>query len=530
MDKKILIEKARALESRQDLFNLLNEIKGDLLGDKSYPFRYKQFRIFCNPKNDKKRYYSFEIPKKSGGMRQICAPCGNLKWFQLCLNEIFKALYTPSPYAMGFTEGRSIVDNARIHTNQNYVFNIDLEDFFPSIDQARVWKRLQLPPFNFNAKVAGVIAGLCSIRSLRYTEGLPFGVCYELPQGAPTSPLLTNAICDTLDRRLHGLAKRFGLHYSRYADDITFSSMHNVYQPNSEFRRELKRIITEQKFSINKKKTRLCHCSVRQEVTGLTVGAKINVSRKYVKDLRAILHIWEKYGIDAAFSSFYPRYISEKCQLFRGVPNLVNVISGKLCYLKMVKGDNDPVYRRLNEQFHRLTEDRVENEQQAKIEYLVTMPKAAFEKKLGVAIKFARRNKDQKPFGSFVFQDRYFVVAVSKNLDVDNLPADVQISLTRMIKPRAPHLQPDISSQAAMPKNIRIGYLLHKPLHGYQPASGQNPSREIVSSEIKDFVINLADTYPQLGLTDDAGIIESHNRDNLLARLVESDFDLSLLP
>ena len=170
MDKETLIDKARTLESRKDLFNLLNEIKADLLGDKSYPFTRKQFLILCNPKNDKKRYYSFEIPKKSGDMRQICAPCGNLKWFQLCLNEIFKALYTPSPYAMGFTEGRSIVDNARMHTNQNYVFNIDLQDFFPSIDQARVWKRLQLAPFNFNPKIAGVIAGFCAIKSVRYDE------------------------------------------------------------------------------------------------------------------------------------------------------------------------------------------------------------------------------------------------------------------------------------------------------------------------------------------------------------------------
>ncbi len=131
--------------------------------------------------------------------------------------------------------------------------------------------------------------------------------------------------------------------------------MHNAYQPDGDFRKELERIITTQRFMINAKKTRLQHCSVRQEVTGITVGQKLNVSRKYVKDARAILHIWEKYGINAAYATFYPRYKSEKCQLHRGEPNIVNVISGKLCYLKMVKGESDSVYTKLFAQFTRLT-------------------------------------------------------------------------------------------------------------------------------------------------------------------------------
>lgn len=530
MDKVILITKARALETHKDLYNLLNEIKSDLLGDKAYPFTRKQFDILCNPKNVKKRYHTFEIPKKSGGVRQICAPCGNLKYFQLCLNEIFKALYTSSPYAMGFTEGRSIVDNARIHTNQNYVFNIDLKDFFPSIDQARIWKRLQLAPFKFNAKVAGVIAGLCSIKSVRYSDNNSSYKCFVLPQGAPTSPLLTNAICDTLDRRLHGLAKRFGLHYSRYADDITFSSMHNVYQENSEFRKELERIITDQRFTINDKKTRLNHCSVRQEVTGLTVGAKINVSRKYVKDLRAILHIWEKYGLNAAFATFYPRYKSEKCQLHRGEPNLVNVISGKLCYLKMVKGENDPVYFKLNSKFLRLTRESKRGQQRHNIEYLLTMSKVDFENKLGVTISFANRKEDDKPYGYFDFQDRRFIVAVSKNLDVNNLSDDVQISLTKMLTPIGSYLRRGDTLPQEPPTKKRVGYLLHKHLRDYRPDVQKKEDATIVSDKLKNFVINLVDTYPKLILCDDMGIIESHSEETLLERLVDSDFDLSILP
>lgn len=529
MDKQTLITKVRTLETRKDLFNLLNEIKAELLGDKAYPFTRKQFLILCNPKNDENRYHSFWIPKKSGGVRQICAPHGNLKWVQLCLNEIFKVLYTPSPYTMGFTEGRSIVDNARFHTNQNYVFNIDLKNFFPSIDQARIWKRIQLAPFNFNADVAGANAGFCSIKSMRDTDQEHFNECFVLPQGAPTSPLLTNAVCDTLDRRLHGLAKRFGLHYSRYADDITFSSMHNVYQHGSKFMKELERIISDQHFTINEKKTRLNHCSSRQEVTGLTVGAKINVTRKYIKDIRAILHIWEKYGQNAAYAIFYPRYKSEKCQLNRGEPNLVNVISGKLCYLKMVKGAADPVYAKLNTQFLRLAQHSKDSEQQVNIDYLFTMQKTEFEEKFGVTIEFTTRKYDNKPYGLFVFQDRHFTIAVSKNLDITNLPDDVQISLTRMVYPVGSNVNPENLISNDIPTEIRVGYLLHKPLRNFRYNNKQISHDEIMSSGLKDFVINFATSFPKLSLKDNMGIIESYNQENLLERLVESDFDLSLL-
>lgn len=538
MDKQTIIDKAQALETRHDLLNLLNEIKAYLLGSAAYPFSMMKLRILCNPKNDgdkkQERYRTFSIPKKSGGERTISAPCGNLKWMQLCLNEIFKALYTASPYAMGFAEGRSIVDNARMHTNQNYVFNIDLKDFFPSIDQARVWKRLQLAPFNFNAKVSSVIAGLCCMRTIRYREDLPFEEAYVLPQGAPTSPLLTNAICDTLDRRLHGLAKRFGLHYSRYADDITFSSMHNVYQPDGDFRKELERIISDQHFTINSKKTRLQHCSQRQEVTGITVGLKLNVARKYVKDVRSILHIWDKYGINAAYATFYPRYKSEKCQLHRGEPNLVNVISGKLCYLKMVKGETDPVYTKLFAQFTRLTSTEKPVANPKDIDYLFTMPLIEFEKKLGCKLEYRTRAKDNKPYACFHFQDRIFIVAISKNLDVNNLPGNVEISLTRMAVPLPFYDAEGQPIPEIKPSKIKVGYLLHKHY------TGKKRKEEIITlssdesngvpDNLREFVLSLAEQFPELQLHDDMGIIESQQERDILSRLVDSNFDLSILP
>lgn len=231
---------------------------------------------------------------------------------------------------MGFTEERSVVTNADMHKGHNYVFNIDLKDFFPSIHQARVWKRLQLKPLLFKQSIANVVAGLCSMKE-KMEDG---SVRYVLPQGAPTSPIITNMICDNLDRRLAGLAKRFGVVYSRYADDITFSSMHNVYHPSGEFIKELRRIVESQGFIVNEDKMRLQKIGTRQEVTGIIVSDKLNVSQKYVRDIRNILYIWRKYGYATAFNKFYPRYKETKGHVKKGNPDMVNVLDGKLMYLK----------------------------------------------------------------------------------------------------------------------------------------------------------------------------------------------------
>lgn len=523
MDKQQLIEKTRQLATRSDLLSLLNEVKAELSGSHAYPFTAKQLGFLCNPNKHEKRYKAFTIPKKTGGVRVISAPCGNLKWMQLCLNEIFKALYTPSPYAMGFTCGRSVVDNALMHTNQHYVFNLDLKDFFPSIDQARIWKRLQLAPFNFNKEIASTVAGLCCMKVEGLLKDDP--ARFVLPQGAPTSPLLTNAICDTLDRRLHGLAKRFGLHYSRYADDITFSSMHNVYQDGSDFRKELTRIITEQRFTINDKKTRLQHCSERQEVTGLTVGSKVNVVGKYVKDVRAILHIWEKYGENAAYAAFYPRYMANHGHLRKGEPNIENVISGKLCYLKMVKGETDPVYIKLKTQFDRICK-LVKPQHEQKWEYVFTLPKTEFEKRIGTEIEFKKTKSEDnpKPFATFSYEGWSFLIAISKGINTDAIPGDAEISLCRITNP----LPPDMDKKRFKPY-VKMLYLLHRH-HNSSYKTETVPLQSTISDSLKEQGIEIANLFPELKLRDEYGIIEKAQGESLLDRLVSSNFDLSILP
>lgn len=389
MDKNQIAILAHKMETKEDLLNLLNHIKHEDMvemgfADKYHPFTIRHINYFCNPNNAFHRYRQFKIKKKTGGFRQITAPRNpSFKLILGYVNLILKSMYTPSDYAMGFTEGRSVVSNATVHKGQNYVFNIDLKDFFPSIEQPRVWKRLQLKPFNFPVPIACVIAGLCSMKEDREMEDGTKKDFFVLPQGAPTSPIITNMICDTLDRRLAGLAKRFGLHYTRYADDITFSSMHNVYQVNGEFRRELQRIIEGQGFRMNKDKTRLQKLGSHQEVTGIIISEKLNVTQKYVRDIRNILYIWDRYGYGVAFSKFLPKYKAEKGHVKKGMPDLINVLDGKLMYLKMVKGEEDSVYRSLYAKFTKLAEQARDSRNTTKqfITYVETLPVLEFEKR-----------------------------------------------------------------------------------------------------------------------------------------------------
>lgn len=348
------------IKEKEGLLSLLNYCKVVLYGAEAIPFEMRQLNYHCNPKNNKNRYFSFNIRKKSGALRTIHAPSKGLKALQKCLNLILQVIFEPHKAATGFIPGKSVVDNAMIHTGKNYVYNIDLKDFFPSIEKARVYSRLKFPPFNLEnerSKLANIISGLCcqEMEVERMEDGQWIKKTeYVLPQGAPTSPTLTNIICERLDRRLAGAAKKNGLTYSRYADDVTFSSNHNKYQKDGEFLTEVERIITDQSFIIKTEKTRLQNQAYRQEVTGLLVNSDVNVQKRYIKEIRMWLYYWEQYGYDRAYEFFLPRYKVEKGHVKKGKPNLQNVLRGKLDYLKMVKGSDNQLYLKLKIRFDAL--------------------------------------------------------------------------------------------------------------------------------------------------------------------------------
>ena len=317
------------MQSKYDLLNLLNIVSFSTFGEQSHQITLRELNCYAYSSIGVTRYTTFQVPKKKKGeFRTIDAPVPELKYIQRCINVILQTLHTPHAAAMGFVPGRSVSDNAKRHLGQNYVYNIDLKDFFPSISAGRVFKRLQAKPFCLNAELASLITDLCC-----HTNADGRRV---LPQGAPTSPTLTNIVCERLDRKLQQLAKAYGLKYTRYADDITFSGMSNLFAADGKFCKALRHIIEqEEHLVINTDKTRLCHRGMRQEVTGLTVNEKANVSRRYVKQLRTMLHNLEMFGNECAQGNN-------------------NVLAGKLLYLKMVKGETDPTYRKLHDRYQRL--------------------------------------------------------------------------------------------------------------------------------------------------------------------------------
>lgn len=343
IDEKIKVQWS-AMETKQDLLRLLNLSNHVLYGDKAQPFTFRQLLFHAHTSRNKKRYVSFKIPKKKKGeFRVIDAPNPTLKSMQRALNYALQVIYEPHAAAMGFVPGRSIVSNAQSHTNKRFVYNIDLKNFFPSISSGRVFARFQSKPFSCNKEVASLIADLCCYRN-------NFGTV--LPQGAPTSPTITNIICDRLDIKLTRLATAYGLHYTRYADDITFSGMSNMFAEDGKFSQSVKHIIEdEEHFTINQDKTRLCHRGIRQEVTGITVNEKPNVTREYIKQLRSMIHNWESLGYERAQARFLEIYnkTNTKYHKSKGNHHIENIIFGKLLYLKMVKGENNALYKKLDE-------------------------------------------------------------------------------------------------------------------------------------------------------------------------------------
>lgn len=229
-------------------------------------------------------YKIFEIPKKSGGSRIIHSPVKTLRVIQRKLADELKYHYRKHDAEFGFVDKFSIADNADKHLNQSWVLNLDLADFFPSIHFGRIKGLFQKPPFTFPDKVAQWIAQLATFNGI-------------LPQGAPSSPILSNMICLRLDKDIKMLASRHGLSYTRYADDITLSGKKNFPKEIARIEKndensfvtlgsDLVLIIEKNGFKVNQSKTRLIDQSGRQEVTGIVVNEKSNLPRQYINSIR----------------------------------------------------------------------------------------------------------------------------------------------------------------------------------------------------------------------------------------------------
>lgn len=227
-------------------------------------------------------YHTFYIKKKSGGYRVISAPNEKLKLIQNRIKEKILDKIIISDCAYGFIKNKNIIDNANQHLNQQIIMNIDIKDFFPSIKLNRVY-------FIFN-KVCG------------YTKDISYFLMKlvtfnnSLPQGAPTSPIISNIVSYKLDKRLKSLSDSKCIKYTRYADDITFSG--NIATINYSFLYCVSKIIEDCGFEINKTKTRFATKSQKQEVTGLIVNNNIvSIPKTYIREIRQELYYISKFGL-----------------------------------------------------------------------------------------------------------------------------------------------------------------------------------------------------------------------------------------
>jgi RNA-directed DNA polymerase len=356
-----------SLESINDFIQLLNEIKHKFFS-KSFetdveqtedlkPITINRIKFYLsNLKKDwdeTKLYHISEIPKKTGGNRVIHAPVSDLKVVLKYIDILLRSVYIPHPNAFAFIEHKNIVDNAKMHTNKRFVYNIDIKDFFYSFDYNRVKTALYKEPFNLNtSKEKEEIAYWISILTTYKINGKQV-----LPQGSPASPVLTNIICRRLDEKLYRLAQEFSVNYSRYADDITFSSDLQIF--HGKFIRKLNRIIESEGLVTNKSKIRLQNQGERQVVTGITVNKGTNVSREYIKELRMYLYYIEQYGIQKAVGYFLKdkkRQLSDTRSYLNILDesNFQKTLKGKLNFLAMVRGKDDPVYSKLSNRYNLL--------------------------------------------------------------------------------------------------------------------------------------------------------------------------------
>lgn len=259
-------------------------------------------------------YQEFWMRKRSGGYRMISAPDKDLQAIQSTIySRILSSVTIVHPAAVGFRCGRSVVDNAAPHLGKRYVLKMDIHDFFGSIRSPRV--RQTFKKIGYPENVSKVLGALCCLHR-------------HLPQGAPTSPALSNIVGYEMDRKLAALAAEYGLTYTRYADDLTFSG--DVF-PKEQIIPQVKRIIRDEKFEPNHKKTHFMNQSSRKIITGVSVasGVKLTIPKSKKREIRKNVYFILTKGLaehQRRIGSHDPAYLKR--------------LIGMLCYWRAIEPDN----------------------------------------------------------------------------------------------------------------------------------------------------------------------------------------------
>lgn len=259
-------------------------------------------------------YQEFWMRKRSGGYRMISAPDKDLQAIQSTIySRILSSVTIVHPAAVGFRCGRSVVDNAAPHLGKRYVLKMDIHDFFGSIRSPRV--RQTFKKIGYPENVSKVLGALCCLHR-------------HLPQGAPISPALSNIVGYEMDRKLAALAAEYGLTYTRYADDLTFSG--DVF-PKEQIISQVKRIIRDEKFEPNHKKTHFMNQSSRKIITGVSVasGVKLTIPKSKKREIRKNVYFILTKGLaehQRRIGSHDPAYLKR--------------LIGMLCYWRAIEPDN----------------------------------------------------------------------------------------------------------------------------------------------------------------------------------------------
>ena len=287
-----------------------------------------------------KRYTKFKVLKKNGkGFREISAPRSDLKQVQRSIADALSAYYQPPACVYGYVPNKSIADNAARHVRKRCILSIDIKDFFPSITGSRIHGLLR-KRFNFSEEVADTLTNL---------------VCDNgcLPQGAPSSPVLSNIICYSMDRAFLNLASRNQITYTRYADDLVFSStssfkMKAVYDRGSSGKEAVsaavKGILEQNGFLLNEDKIHFAHRGTRLSVNGIVVNKKCNFKRTEYRALRVLFHNWKVSGLEVAANKYALSFPTRRARFFdeeQLIPaKFVAHIRGRLEYYTMITSPN----------------------------------------------------------------------------------------------------------------------------------------------------------------------------------------------
>ncbi|XUU59908.1 retron Ec67 family RNA-directed DNA polymerase/endonuclease [Erythrobacter sp. HA6-11] len=321
------------LKSCQDIYEL-----SDLL---EIPAKILTYILYVIP--EQRKYTEICLSKKAGGTRIVHAPIARLKELQAklayvlyeCQEEIDQS--HGKRRSFGFERGLSILDNAELHRRKRWVFNTDLIDFFPSINFGRVISFFKKnKDFSLHPKIATYIAQIACFQG-------------KLPQGAPSSPVIANLICGSLDYRLAKFARENRCNYSRYADDITFSTNLKTFPDSIAEQDEseqgwrvadlLEKIIDRSGFELNHNKSRMSFRRNRQMVTGLVVNEFPNVRRSYYKGVRAAIdHLIKDKP------AYIPRFCDpfrSNCEDERNKTDIVEALSGQISFCAFISDRTD---------------------------------------------------------------------------------------------------------------------------------------------------------------------------------------------